>query len=71
MVEASVCVKEREHRRFEPIFFDIARRPGPPGPPGSNPNTDGTNAGSYCTLIEEPVSVLLYVKSSDHKMFVC
>lgn len=42
-VEASVCVKESTW------FWDF-RRPEPR-------DTNGTNEGTYCTLVEEPVSV--------------
>ncbi|XP_067934596.1 ovostatin-like isoform X3 [Watersipora subatra] len=49
VVESSVCVYERQSYYFARSAVSID------GAPGSNPNTDGTNEGSYCTLVEEPL----------------
>ncbi|XP_067934592.1 alpha-2-macroglobulin-like protein 1 [Watersipora subatra] len=49
VVESSVCVYERQSYYFARSAVSIDGAPGP------NPNTDGTNEGSYCTLVEEPL----------------
>ncbi|XP_067935022.1 murinoglobulin-2-like [Watersipora subatra] len=49
VIESSICVYEQQNYYFTRSEASLD------GAPGSNPNTDGTNEGSYCTLVEEPL----------------